>query len=120
MRLGLPSLLVQRWISTSHQHQPTVVMCIAAVDLPSSTVRMLRKRNVPIYGLWCAGYQDRSETMRLGMLLEPCYPAVEYAQGHTLGEGRQAWLRFLHAQSSVEMVRRRVMALVEEQWRESA
>src|SRR5438270_4208518 len=53
------------------------------------------------YGLWCADHQNRSETMRLGMLLSPCYPAVEYARGHTLCEGREAWLRFsLHAQSS--------------------
>src|SRR5437588_1006191 len=74
-----------------------------------------------IYGLWCAGHQDCSETMRLGMLHAPCYPAVEYAPGHTLCEGRQAWLRFhLYPQSSVGMVRRRVMALIAEQWRESA
>ncbi len=74
-----------------------------------------------IYGLWCAAHQDRSETMRLGMLLEPCYPAVEYAPGHTLCEGREAWLHFhLHAQSSAEMVRRRVRELVEEWWREAA
>src|SRR5205823_9014077 len=50
------------------------------------------------YGLWCAEHQDRSETMRLGMRLEPAYPAVEYAPGHRLCEGREAWLRF-HLQS---------------------
>jgi phage/plasmid-associated DNA primase len=73
------------------------------------------------YGLWCAGHQDRSETMRLGMLLSPEYPRVEYALGHMLCEGRQAWLRFhLHAQSSAEMVRRRVRELVEEWWRKAA
>jgi hypothetical protein len=53
------------------------------------------------YGLWCVAHQDRSETMRMGMLLEPGYPAVEYARGHTLCEGREAWLRFhMHPQSS--------------------
>jgi hypothetical protein len=73
------------------------------------------------YGLWCAAHQDRSETMRLGMLLEPEYPAVEYARGHTMCEGRQAWLRFhMYPQSSVGMVKRQVIALIEEQWRETA
>jgi hypothetical protein len=68
-----------------------------------------------------AAHQDRSETMRLGMLLEPEYPRVEYAPGHTMCEGREAWLRFhMHPQSSMEMVKRRVIALIEEQWRESA
>jgi hypothetical protein len=33
-------------------------------------------------------------------------------------EGREAWLRFhLQPQSSVGMVKRRVIALIEEQWR---
>jgi hypothetical protein len=70
------------------------------------------------YGLWCAAHQDRSETMRLGMLLEPEYPAVEYAPGHTMCEEREAWLRFhMYPQSQVEMVKRQVIALIEEQWR---
>lgn len=70
---------------------------------------------------WGTVHEDHAETMRLGMLLSPCYPAVEYAPGHTLCEGREAWLWFhLQPGSSVEMVRRRVMAFVEEQWRESA
>jgi hypothetical protein len=69
------------------------------------------------YGLWCGAHQDRSETMRMGMLLEPEYPPVEYARGHTMCEGREAWLRFhMHPQSSVGMVRRRVIELVEEQF----
>ena len=69
------------------------------------------------YGLWCADHQDRSETMRLGILLEPGYPRVEYAPGHTLCEGREAWLHFqMHAQSSVEMVRWHVHRLVEAQF----
>src|SRR5205814_2735232 len=69
------------------------------------------------YGLWCAAHQDRSETMRLGMLLSPCYPAVCFAPGHTLGEGREGWLRFhRHPQSSVEMVRRHVHELLEAQF----
>jgi hypothetical protein len=73
------------------------------------------------YGLWCTEHQDRSETMRLGMLLEPEYPWVEYAPGHTLCEGREAWLRFhMYPQSSVGMVKRQVIALVEEQWRQTA
>jgi hypothetical protein len=68
------------------------------------------------YGLWCVAHQDRSETMRLGMLLEP-----EYPRGHTMCEGREAWLRFhMYPQSSVGMVKRQVIALVEEQWRETA
>jgi hypothetical protein len=73
------------------------------------------------YGVWCPAHQDRSETMRLGMLLEPEYPQVEYAPGHTMCEGREAWLR-LHMQprSSVGMVKRQVIALIEEQWREIA
>jgi hypothetical protein len=69
------------------------------------------------YGLWCAGHQDRSETMRLGILLESEYPLVEYAPGHTLCEGREAWLRFhLHAQSSAQLVSRCVLQLVEMQF----
>jgi hypothetical protein len=73
------------------------------------------------YGLWCAAHQDRSETMRLGMLLSPEYPRVEYAPGHTMCEGRLAWLRFhMEPRSSVGMVKRRVIALIEEQWREIA
>ena len=73
------------------------------------------------YGLWCANHQDRSETMRLGMLLEPEYPRVEYAPGHTMCEGRAGWLRFhMHPRSEVEMVKREVIALVEEWWRETA
>ena len=73
------------------------------------------------YGLWCAAHQDRSETMRLGMLQAPEYPRVEYSPGHTMREGREAWLRFhLHPQSSVEMVKRQVTLLIEEQWREIA
>src|SRR5436853_7929520 len=64
------------------------------------------------YGLWCAAHQERSETMRLGMLLEPEYPVVEYARGQTMCEGRQAWSRFhLHPQSSVNMVKRQVIVL---------
>jgi hypothetical protein len=56
--------------------------------------------------------------MRVGMLLEPCYPAVEYSPGHTMCEGRLAWLRFhMYPQSSVGMVKQRVIALIEEQWR---
>jgi hypothetical protein len=36
-------------------------------------------------------------------------------------EGRQAWLRcHMHPQSSVNMVKRQVIALIEEQWREIA
>jgi hypothetical protein len=66
-----------------------------------------------------AAHQDRSETMRLGMLLEPEYPRVEYAPGHTMCEGRLAWLRF-HMYPQVGMVRQRVIALIEEQWREIA
>jgi hypothetical protein len=59
--------------------------------------------------------------MWLLMLLEPEYPRVEYAPGHAMCEGREAWLRFhLSPQSSVEMVKRRVIALIEKQWRESA
>jgi hypothetical protein len=59
--------------------------------------------------------------MRLGMLLEPEYPQVDYAPGHTLCEGREAWLHFhLHAQSSAQLVRRRVRELVEAWWREAA
>ena len=66
-------------------------------------------------------HQDRSETMQLGMLLEPEYPAVQYSPGHTMCEGREAWLRFhMQPQSSVGMVRRRVIGLIEEQWRKSA
>jgi hypothetical protein len=59
--------------------------------------------------------------MRLGMLLEPEYPSVEYLPGYTMCEGREAWLRF-HRQpwSSVEVVKRQVIALIEEQWREVA
>jgi hypothetical protein len=73
------------------------------------------------YGLWCAAHQDRSETMRLGMLLSPEYLAVEYARGHTMCEGREAWLRFhMQPRSSVGMVKRQVIALIEEQWREMA
>jgi hypothetical protein len=73
------------------------------------------------YGLWCAAHQDRSETMRLGMLLEPEYPRVEYSPGHTMCEGREAWLRFhMQPRSSVGMVKRQVIALIEEQWRETA
>jgi hypothetical protein len=68
------------------------------------------------FGLWCTAHQDRSETMRLGMLLSPEYPGVEYARGHTMCEGREAWLRFhMYPQSSVGMVKRRVIALIEEQ-----
>jgi hypothetical protein len=59
--------------------------------------------------------------MRLLMRLEPEYPAVEYARGHTMCEGRQAWLRFhMDPQSSVGMVKRQVIALIEEQWRQTA
>jgi hypothetical protein len=59
--------------------------------------------------------------MRLGMPLEPEYPRVEYAPGHTMCEGKEAWLRFhMHPQSSAGMVKRRVIALIEEQWRETA
>lgn len=73
------------------------------------------------YGLWCAGHQERSETMRLGMLLEPEYPRVEYAPGQTLCEGRGAWLHFhLHAQSSAQRVRLRVLQLVEAWLHEAA
>jgi hypothetical protein len=73
------------------------------------------------YGLWCAAHQDRSETMRLGMLLEPAYPRVEYSRGHTMCEGREAWLPFhMQPQSEVEMVKRQVIALIEEQSREVA
>ncbi len=73
------------------------------------------------YGLWCAEHQDRSETMRMGMLLSPEYPRMEYAPGHTMCEGRLAWLRFhMYPQSSVNMVKRQVIALIEEQWREIA
>jgi hypothetical protein len=73
------------------------------------------------YGLWCAAHQDRSETMRLGMLLSSEYPRVEYSRGHTMCEGREAWLRFhMYPQSSVGMVKRQVIALIEEQWRKSA
>ena len=68
------------------------------------------------YGLWWAGHQDRSETMRLGMRLEPAYPAVQYSPGHVMCEGREAWLRFhMYPQSSVGMVKRRVIELIEEQ-----
>jgi hypothetical protein len=42
------------------------------------------------YGLWCAEHQDRSETMRMGMLVSPEYPRVEYSRGHTMCEGREA------------------------------
>ena len=73
------------------------------------------------YGLWCADHQDRSETMRIGMLLSPEYPRVEYAPGHSMCEGREAWLRFqMQPRSEVEMVKRQVIALIEEQWPESA
>lgn len=73
------------------------------------------------YGLWCAAHQDRLETMRLGMLLEPEYSAVEYARGQTMCEGREAWLRFhMQPQSSVGMVKRQMIQLIEEQWREIA
>jgi hypothetical protein len=59
--------------------------------------------------------------MRLGMLLEPEYPRVEYAPGHTMCEGREAWLRFhMQPRASVKMVKRQVIALIEEQWRETA
>jgi hypothetical protein len=69
------------------------------------------------YGLWCPAHQNRSETMRLGMLLAPEYPAVEYARGQTMCEGREAWLRFhMQPQSSVGMVKRQVTQLVEEQF----
>ena len=69
------------------------------------------------YGLWCAAHQERSETMRLGMVLDPVYPRLEYAPGHTLCEGREAWLHFhLHAQSSVGMVQRHVHQLLEAQF----
>jgi hypothetical protein len=69
------------------------------------------------YGLWCTAHQDRSEAMRLGMLLDPAYPRVEYVLGHTLCEGREAWLRFhLHAQSRVGIVRRHVHQLLEAQF----
>jgi hypothetical protein len=72
-------------------------------------------------GLWCAVHQDRSETVRMGMLLEPEYPGVEYARGHTMCEGREAWLRFhMQPRSEVEMVKRQLIALIEEQWREIA
>jgi hypothetical protein len=73
------------------------------------------------YGLWCTAHQDRSETMRMGLLLEPEYRRIEYSRGHIMCEGRQAWLRFhLQPRSEVEMVSRRVIELVEEWWREIA
>ena len=72
-------------------------------------------------GLWCATQQDRWETMRLGMLHAPEYPQVEYSRGHTMCEGREAWLRFhMHPQTNVEQVRQCVLQLVDELWRETA
>jgi hypothetical protein len=73
------------------------------------------------YGLWCAGRQDRSETMRLGMLLEPSYPQVQYSRGQTRCEGRQTWLWF-HMQATVGSRDGETagIVLIEEQWREIA
>ena len=66
----------------------------------------------PVYDYWHTS--PEFFLMRLGMLLEPEYPAVEYVPGHTLCEGREAWLRFhLQPQSRVEMVRRHIHRLLE-------
>jgi hypothetical protein len=110
--------------SSGSQHEPatpqyrcSVYSCSAPAIVHSEDTEEEERT----YGLWCAGHQDRSETMRLGMLLEPEYPAVEYARGHTMCEGREAWLRFhMQPRSSVNMVKREVIVLIEEQWRETA
>lgn len=110
--------------SSASQHEPATLIYRCSV-YGCSEVAIVHREDAEeeerIYGLWCAAHQDRSEMMRLGMLLEPEYPRVEYAAGHTLCEGREAWLRFsLHAQSSVGMVKRQVIWLIEERWREVA
>jgi hypothetical protein len=39
--------------------------------------------------VWCLAHQERSETMRMGLLLEPEDPAVEDPRGHTMCQGRE-------------------------------
>jgi hypothetical protein len=106
--------------ATQHEPATSVYRCsVYGCNEPGIVHSEEAEEEERTYGLWCPAHQDRSETMRLGMPLEPVYPRVEYAPGHTMCEGRLAWLRF-HMYPQVGMVRQRVIALIEEQWREIA